>query len=104
MTNHTPGPWVITPASPDAVFAMRQGAPYSFRVAECLGYRTEREANARLIAAAPDMIDAPQHAAHVLAELQNAPQLLALRVQIIETIKQATLEYYGGGVNHDRTH
>lgn len=59
-------------------------------------------ADARLIAAAPTMAATLQRAAHVLAEIadqisgDDCQRLDALRSEIIETIKQATPEYYGG--------
>ena len=60
--------------------------------------KEEAVANARLIAEAPRMEAVLKWAAHLLAELpeaQQTPQMLALRNEIVETLKQATPEYYG---------
>lgn len=59
---------------------------------------SKRPHDARLIAAAPRMVAVLQRAARILAELpdsEQTPQMLALRAEIVETIKQATPEYYG---------
>ena len=67
------------------------------RVAIC-----ESEDDARFIAKATDMERTLQRAAHVLAEiaeLVNGDERMRindLRSQIVETIKQATPEHYGG--------
>ena len=59
------------------------------------------DGDAVLMAAAPRMAKALQRAAHLLAELsksEQTPQMLALRAEIVETIKQATPDYYEGGL------
>lgn len=56
-SKHTPGPWAIT--AQDACRIISTGAdgkPYARTLAETCGYKTEREANARLIAAAPELL------------------------------------------------
>lgn len=93
MTKHTPGPWTIQGAfigTDDAHIAQVKG--------EGRGVTFQRaEANLMLIAAAPLMSDTLKRAAHILAELPDqSPELIALRSQIVECIKQATPEYYGG--------
>lgn len=93
-SKHTPGPW----------------ERYGFRIESESGYYVadvidsngfgENKANARLIAAAPRMSAALKRAAHLLAELpaeHQTPQVLALRTEIVETIKQSTPEHYGIG-------
>ncbi len=65
-TKHTPGPWEIGPQefSRVKVYEKQQGSRRI--VADCdlnelremIGYRPEAEANARLIAAAPDLLAA----------------------------------------------
>lgn len=52
-SKHTPGPWEDKEGA--SVYGKREGKPYSYRIAEVLGYQEEREANALLIAAAPEM-------------------------------------------------
>ncbi len=58
-TKHTPGPWIVTEG--DNVYAKRNEGP-SLPVASCAVSRSvttkHRQANARLIAAAPDMLEA----------------------------------------------
>ena len=53
MSGHTPGPWTITPDS----FVM-SGTKPSIGVAKIITHAYEFFANARLIAAAPDLLDA----------------------------------------------
>ena len=62
---HTPGPWSVQDG--DRVFGYSTGKPYSHCLHEGIGYKTEREANARLIAAAPELLAALENAANVLA-------------------------------------
>ena len=96
---HTPGPWeakiyggwdtprVWSASGSIAMLQHHDSGP------------AEAEANARLIATAPRMAKALQRAASLLAELgtqEQTPQMLALRTEIVETIKEATPEYYGG--------
>ena len=59
-TKHTPGPWELTDLDnyPEAEFCINAVAtPYSL-IAECFsGSDEQRLANARLIAAAPDLLE-----------------------------------------------
>lgn len=105
-TKHTPGPWQVTESSDWAGMggvslgiddARGQEGERDYHLATVVhGDPDELRANALLIAAAPRMASALQRAAHLLAELPHSPELLALRTEIVETIKQATPEYYGG--------
>ena len=55
-TNHTPAPWIVK--NKDEVFGARKSYNIgTFCVASCQGYKEEREANARLIAAAPELLE-----------------------------------------------
>jgi hypothetical protein len=56
-TKHTPGPWEVMKNEPTVIRGHNRDKPYSFSLAETMGYKENREANARLIAAAPDMLD-----------------------------------------------
>jgi len=65
MTTHTPGPWHVDPAFPLSVMAP-DGDEIPWLVANAMpdcggtsapGFSPEGEANARLIAAAPEMLD-----------------------------------------------
>ena len=53
MSGHTPGPWTVTPDS----FVMAGSRP-SIGVARIITHAQEFVANARLIAAAPDLLEA----------------------------------------------
>jgi len=54
MPKHTPGPWKIRKSSCEtAITARRPAQPYAYTLAETFGLKEEREANAKLIAAAP---------------------------------------------------
>lgn len=63
---HTPGPWSVRKNDHSCVSGPRMSIDGSgrkigtFTVASCLGYKDEREANARLIAAAPELLKALQ--------------------------------------------
>jgi hypothetical protein len=64
MSKHTPGPWVIDDSNPNLVARLVNGVyeyvcavePSSFSNREC--NQEQEEADARLIAAAPDLLDA----------------------------------------------
>ena len=66
MTTHTPGPWRVCPVGPDDDYTKSRTvgedrddeSPHKLRVAEAYawGCCSERDANARLIAAAPDLL------------------------------------------------
>ena len=69
MSEHTPGPWS---ESPDGSTIYRvDGVPVA-RIAAAGRPGDARSANARLIAAAPDMLEALEKALHLL-ELQSEP-------------------------------
>jgi hypothetical protein len=59
---HTPGPWNVdgdaTVYGPRFSIANDKEQIGRFEVADCKGYKQEREANARLIASAPDLLRA----------------------------------------------
>jgi hypothetical protein len=57
-TTHTPGPWEVASSDVTVIVSQRPNEPYKVTVAETMGYKIEREANARLIAAAPDLLEA----------------------------------------------
>ncbi len=56
MSEHTPGPWKINEASKIEIIA--EGEPMVIARTPNKLYQKESEANARLIAAAPDLLDA----------------------------------------------
>ncbi len=86
-TNHTPGPWSLVGM---LIEAPREQAICSMKPPHFNGY-ANAEANARLIASAPDLLAACQNAANVLAALatghlesidRDSPALAQLRAAI----------------------
>lgn len=69
--SHTPGPWIVDPAE-DVPLAVIQDTPDGFGVAEIVAQGPEGEADARLIAAAPDMLEALQR---IVAVTYHDPDL-----------------------------
>lgn len=95
MSAHTPGPWhahhdhgwlVVESDNGDLYIKIEKGST-----------ATRRIADARLIATAPRMLDSLKRAAHILAEIDQAtaPAVLALRTEIVATIKKADPSHYG---------
>ena len=79
---HRPGPWnpVTLGASPDHAWAIDSELHEVARLPEWPDNQAEAEANARLIAAAPEMLAALQSLAHPMAsdeDLQNALAVIA---------------------------
>lgn len=56
MSRHTPGPWRIVEKSDDERLSIEAGDMFIARTDPCMA----QEANARLIAAAPDLLEALQ--------------------------------------------
>ena len=82
MTAHTPGPWAFLEAEDDLADRIGPwtiGGPKLDDIAEVYSdenatvgiVRDEAIANARLIAAAPDLLEALQEAADIMAEMQS---------------------------------
>lgn len=79
---HTTGPWypVTLGASPDHSWAIDSELHEVARLPEWPDNQAEAEANARLIAAAPEMLAALQSLTHPMAsdeDLQNALAIIA---------------------------
>jgi hypothetical protein len=79
---HTAGPWypVTLGASPDRSWAIDSELVEIARLSEWPDHKAEAEANARLIAAAPDLLAALQSLTHPMAsdeDLQNALAVIA---------------------------
>lgn len=53
---HTPGPWSLNPSDTDKVGNLTIRGPAGWPIAETCGHGLERKTNARLIAAAPDLL------------------------------------------------
>ena len=61
MSGHTPGPWRVR------AYDVRTGRLFDIRAgADVVAYQSDREADARLIAAAPDLLEACKLAVEAL--------------------------------------
>lgn len=90
---HTPGPWIAKPG-PTRWNVTTSATPRTYNVAAINTERTEQEANARLIAAAPDLLKMLQtvvDAHDYKGALTQGDALLspAIRDQIMHAINQA---------------
>lgn len=65
MSKHTPGPWFF--GEDRTVIEGSHPGGYSVVVAETFGYKEMREANARLIALAPELLTIVEHLAQGFA-------------------------------------
>jgi hypothetical protein len=77
---HTAGPWypVTLGASPDHAWAIDSGLHEVARLPEWPDNQAEAEANARLIAAAPEMLEALQSLTHPMASDEDLSHALAV--------------------------
>jgi nicotinic acid phosphoribosyltransferase len=67
---HTPGPWEINPEDHTEILArLKPKNPYQSIIAETSGYKADREGNAALIAAAPELLEALENLTMVDDEL-----------------------------------
>ena len=84
---HTPGPWFITGGATRCIEA-RIGDGLIQEVAACgptmadKGYGPQQEANARLIAAAPDLLEALQGLLNALPSATTHPAVKSARAAI----------------------
>ncbi len=69
VTKHTPGPWLLADSDKTFIYALNDKGTNAFfaHVQDPRTNKEELEANAHLIAAAPDMLHALRRAALVLA-------------------------------------
>jgi hypothetical protein len=67
MNEHTPGPWTLDKKSAIS-YGWRDGKPIRYEIAECKGFPASAEANARLIAAAPELLEALVGCAEMLED------------------------------------
>ena len=81
VMQHTPGPWglIIGDAGP-IIFSGNKGN----MVATCIRQITsaEREANARLISAAPDLLESLRYAVAQVPELATVPGIAAAMAKV----------------------
>ena len=77
-TKHTPGSWCVTA---DGLIQNSDGRPIARLVSASLmaGSTIEREANARLIAAAPDLLAALQNSLKVIEALMPGVRYISVR-------------------------
>lgn len=77
---HTKGPWyaVQLGASPDHAWAIDSELVEIARLAEWPEHQAESEANARLIAAAPEMLAALERLTHPMASDEDLQHALAV--------------------------
>jgi len=77
---HTPGPWhpVTLGASPDHAWAIDSELVEIARLPEWPDDQAEAEANARLIAAAPELLEALQSLTHPMASDEDLSHALAV--------------------------
>ena len=87
ITTHTRTPWRVNPKEPTVIEtdAVANGTQYTFVVAEVTVYReevsTEEIANACLIAAAPDLLEALHNMVALAApHFSDDSQMLALKL------------------------
>ena len=78
---HTPGPWNVdgdaTVYGPRFSIANDKEQIGRFEVADCKGYKQEREANARLIASAPELLAALEL---VFSNAGESPEWIRARI------------------------
>ena len=95
MIGFTPGPWTIRPHGkrPRAIFGATNAEPLAAVFSD--GHNESKHANARLIAAAPDLLDALRYAveeaaAHPGRRLDNS----AFLILAVSAIEKATTSAY----------
>jgi hypothetical protein len=101
---HTPGPWypVTLDASPDHAWAIDSELVEIARLSEWPDNQTEAEANARLIAAAPDLLAALESLAVGLspASVEIQRENLADLCRVCREIAESAISKAKGGL-HD---
>ena len=100
MSKHTPGPWVVVGSRTKYVEARLVGSLMQ-EVAACgptladEGYGQQQEANARLIAAAPDLLEALQDIAEYWNQDQNEAAMADACWHAIHTARAAIAKATG---------
>ena len=75
MSKHTPGPWLSNPCGLSGDFGIYPDTEPEFKIAT-LGYSgdsSETQANARLIAAAPDLLQALKDVLGIVRSVHEVP-------------------------------
>lgn len=90
MSNHTPGPWILSPnhAFVDRVYVPEFGVELGgvVRIAHVANADGDREANAHLIAAAPELLEAGK------ALLGNTSGIMGLDTNEYRCVQMSLLE------------
>ena len=92
MSKHTPGPWEVGASGTDIYYPITPDSWVYVASASTRGAGDNDEANAKLIAAAPDMADALQATLHFLETL-TVSSIVKLRItdQVASTLAKAGL-------------
>lgn len=91
MNKHTPGPWYPV-ATQDGMFVFKDVKDERHKIAELFLWGEETEHNARLIAAAPEMLEALQVA---YAELENHKGVPGVVEHVLPAIEAAIAKAEG---------
>lgn len=94
MSKHTPGPWIARPASVDTgmegyVFVY---CPKDYLICGPVNNRPDGLDNARLIAAAPELLEAAQAMLAVCYDLERNDETLAAVKKTMKAVFKATGE------------
>lgn len=94
MSKHTPGPWFVyygRPRNSRAVFVCHDDVAAGGRVAIAQAIISNEDANARLIAAAPDLLEALKalHAAVAASKTMEGREYVSLGIQVNDAIAKA---------------
>jgi hypothetical protein len=90
VAGHTPGPWIYT-RNPENTRWIIDGAP-ARAIACTAGYEPNNEANARLIAAAPELLEALTGIIHHMADRKVELERMGSGVPLIELLN-TTAQY-----------
>lgn len=95
MSKHTSGPWEVTQYG-RLVYADRDGDAECPSIADVDGDSPEADANARLIAAAPDLLAVCELVLARLDYLQSLWGKEGVTDAVVQTIREAVIKANGG--------
>jgi len=87
-TKHTPGPWISTTTG--SILVDKPGEQLDRAIATTCELRKEQHANARLIAAAPELIENSQRNVEIMIELRD--KHLSHTATVIRSLLQKRIE------------
>lgn len=111
MTNHTPGPWKITLSAPNGQGSHKHQIGTSEKTVgyawlpmdgngNLLGSGDEHYANARLFAAAPDLLEAAEEAFHAIMRsgpsIKHDPEILKIHKLALDKLCKSLTKATGG--------